>query len=111
MGFVVNAVLIVILVVAFLFVMRRYQIRAARFARVEGLASRLLGEEPGGINRQDLADILRQWDDLKADQKRTLGAHLSAHPRLEGLDFSDPELRMNKYRELVGISQDKSPEK
>lgn len=100
-----------IVLILVLVVLRRVQSRAARRARADGLAAKILAEAVGTSNRQDLADILRFWEDLKPRRAEALKAHLAGHPRLEGVDFDDPAIRQKAYEGLVGISGGLSPEK
>jgi len=44
-------------------------------------------------------------------RQQELQAHLSGHPRLEGVDVTDADARRSAYESLVGISPGKSPEK
>jgi len=90
---------------------RRYQIKAAGLARVDGLARSVLATEPGQANRQQLADLLKDWDLVSTARLSELKDHLARHPRLDGVDLDDPDARRSTYEALVGISPGKSPEK
>jgi len=100
-----------VLLLAFMAVMRRYQMRLSRFSQARALSREILSGAPDEANRQVLADTLRLWDLLDGNAQDELKSHLAKHPRLKDLDLSDPEVRDQTYRSLVGISADKSPEK
>ncbi len=102
---------LVVLAFAAAVVMRRVQARNARLALTDTLAARVLEGASDGANRQELADILRGWENLSAARQAELKAHLSGHPRLEGVDVTDASERRRAYESLVGISPGKSPEK
>ncbi len=90
---------------------RRVQMRNTRLALADDLAGSILAAAPDGANRQQLADILKSWDQLSATRQEALLAHLKAHPRLEGADLTDEATRTRLFQELLGISLSKSPEK
>lgn len=102
---------LVVLAIASAVVFRRIEARTARFARIDQLAAKVLAGAADGANRQDLADVLRGWEDLTPARQTELEAHLSGHPRLEGVDVTDAAHRRSAYEALVGISPGKSPEK
>lgn len=101
----------VVLLLAAMALMRRYQMRLARFSQANALAREILNGAPDDANRQVLADTLRLWDLLDGQTQEELTRHLAEHPRLKELDLSDANIRDQTYRSLVGISADKSPEK
>jgi len=107
----VSIVLVLLVAFGFSVIYRRYQIKLARLARVDGLAASILAAQGSDANRQQLADILKDWESLSAARATDLKRHLQRHPRLDGVDLDDPEARRRTYEALVGISPGKSPEK
>lgn len=102
---------LIVLAIAAAAVFRRIEARTSRLARMDHLATRVLEGKSDGANRQDLADLLRGWEELTVSRQQELQAHLSGHPRLEGVDVTDADARRSAYESLVGISPGKSPEK
>ena len=92
-------------------IFRRYQIRAAKRTRLDSLGARILANPLDQANRQQLADILKDWDSLSAGRAGEVMEYLKDHPRLNGVDLTDPAARRRAYEGLVGISPGKSPEK
>lgn len=101
----------IILLLALMAMMRRFQMRLAKSAHARALADGILDAAPEEANRQALADVLRLWDQLDVEKQSELARHLARHPRLEDLDLTQGDVREQTYRSLVGISADKSPEK
>ncbi len=92
-------------------VFRRIQARLAQRALADKVAKDVLDSASDAASRQQLADVLKNWDLLAATRQAELVAHMAQHPRLEGVDLQSAAARIRAYEGLVGISPGKSPEK